>query len=83
MVKGAGGHRRLCAVGSSWLSSPVSLRGRSALSRLNDLLGCVLGCDVACHVVVVVVGGGCEQMAMVVVVAAVGDGGDVAGLGCF
>ena len=37
-------------------------RGRSASSWLNDLLGHV----VACHVVVVVIGGGCEQMAMVV-----------------
>ena len=66
MAKGAGRHRRLCAVGSSWLSSPVSLRGQSASSRSNDSLGHVLACDVACHVIVVVVGGGCEQMAMVV-----------------
>ena len=97
MVKGAGGHCRLCTVGSSLLSSPVSLhghwasvvggggwlwlslaggglflghgccfRGRSASSWSNDSLGHVLACDVACHVIVIVVGGGCEWMAMVV-----------------
>ena len=40
--------------------------GWSASSRSNESLGRVLACDVACHVVVVVIGGGCEQMAMVV-----------------
>ena len=42
-----------------------------------------LACDVASHVVVIVVDGGCEQMVMVVGVAAVGDGGDRVVLRCF
>ena len=37
----------------------------------------------ASHAVVVVVDGGCEQMVMVVGVAAVGDSGDMAALHCF
>ena len=97
VMKGAGGHRRLCAVvvvvvacvpswvlgiscGRWWLVVVVLgwggggcfwvvvvvFHGWSASSRSNESLERVLACDVACHVIVVVVGGGCEQMAMVV-----------------
>ena len=42
--------------------------GRRSRRRLCPFVGAGarLACDVACHVVVVVVGGGCEQMVMVV-----------------
>ena len=56
----------LAGGGGRFRAVVVVFRGRSASSRSNESLGRVLACDVACHVVVVVVGGGCEQMAMVV-----------------
>ena len=50
-----------------WRLIVVILGWGGVVSRpSNESLGHVLACDVACHVVVVVVGGGCEQMGMVV-----------------
>ena len=63
--------------GGLFLGGGGHFHGWSASSWSNNSLGCVLACDMACHIVVIIVGGGCEQMAMV----AVGDSGDMAGLG--
>ena len=80
-------------VGSGgWLwSSPFSWAVRVVMVKQHSMFVDVprrwtcacLACEVA-SLVVVMVGGGCEPMVMVVVVgvAAVGDGGDVAALGC-
>ena len=52
--------------GGSFQGGGRCFRGWSVSSRSNNSLGRVLACEVACHVIVVLIGGGCEQMAMVV-----------------
>ena len=66
----------------SWAVRVVTVKRRSTFVDMPCRWTCAcLACDVA-SLIVVMVGGGCERMVMVVGVAAVGDGGDVAALGC-
>ena len=83
MVKGgrqwvvvAGCGQWMVAGDCSWAVG--SCRGHGRLCPFMGA-GTHLACDVACHVIVIVAGGGCERMVMV---AAVGDCGDVAALSC-
>ena len=65
----------------SWAVHVVTVRQRSTFVNVPCLWTCAcLACDVA-SLIVVMVGGGCEWMVMVVGVVAVGDSGDVAALG--
>ena len=66
----------------SWATHIITVKQRSTFVDVPHRWMCAcLACDVA-SLVVVVVGGGCERMVMVVGVAAVADGGDMVALGC-
>ena len=68
MVKGSRQWVVVVSCGRRWRGSFMGGGSRCGLRRLCPFMGAGarLACDVACHVVVIVAGGGCEWMVMVV-----------------